>query len=112
MWEFEDAEGEKWLSCGTGGYGCDIYDWPGHAAVNFDGWNFIQYPIGADSPYWIPTSPGAIGHQWQSDGSGDRKVTYPIKLTGLMVSMTPNVLYLTELKKTHPVLRFKDLSVY
>ena len=44
MWEYQDAEGEKWLSCGTGGYGCNVYDWPGQASINFDGWNFVQFP--------------------------------------------------------------------
>ena len=37
LWEIEDAEGEKWLSAGTHGYGCNVYDWPELAGINYDG---------------------------------------------------------------------------
>ena len=112
MWEFEDAEGETWLSCGTGGYGCNIYDWPEQVAVNFDGWNFLQIPISLESPFKTPASPGSVKDQWRRAGNGNGKVDYPIKLTGIMVSMAPQTLYLKKMRKTKPVLRFKNLTAY
>lgn len=110
MWEFEDAEGEKWLSCGTGGYGCDVYDWPAQAALNFDGWNFIQFPIRQDSPVKLP-NPGEVANQWQSSG-GNRRFDYPLKLTALVVTMTRQALDLTEMKPVTTVLRCQNLSAY
>jgi len=111
MWEFEDADGERWLSCGTGGYGCDIYDWPKQASINFDGWNFVQFPITHASPVRLP-NPGEIAHQWQAAGAGNRRIDYPIKLTALAVSMTRHALDLTTMRPVKPVLRLKDLSTY
>ena len=44
--------------------------------------------------------------------NGDGKIDYPIKLTGVMVSMTPHTVYLSEMKDVKPVLRFKNLTAY
>ena len=64
-----DAEGEKWISAGSGGYGCVTYDWPGQAAINFDGWHFVQFPLTAASPLKV-FAPGENQWQWQRDGEG------------------------------------------
>ena len=111
MWEYEDAEGERWLSCGTGGYGCNIYDWPGQSSINFDGWNFVQFPMTQDSPVRV-VSPGAVFNEWQSDGNGNRKIDYPISLTGLMVSMQRKAINLTKMDSVRTVIRVRDLSAY
>jgi hypothetical protein len=111
FWEIEDAEGEKWLSAGTGGYGCDTYDWPQQAGINFDGWHFVQFPITGASPITVQ-SPGQDGYQWQHDGTGNRKIDYPIKVTGFAVSMPRQTLNLLEMQEVNPVLRFKELSAY
>jgi hypothetical protein len=111
MWEFQDAEGETWLSCGTGGYFCDVYDWPKRASVNFDGWNFVQFPIVQSSPARLP-NPGEVSNQWRSGGGGNGRIDYPIRLTGLAVSMTREALDLTEMKPVKTVVRLKDLSGY
>lgn len=111
FWEIEDAEGEKWLSAGTGGYGCDVYDWPELAGINFDGWHFLQFPITAKSPITVQ-SPGQDRFQWQHNGTGNRKIDYPIKATGFAVSMPRQTLNLLEMKAVETVVRFRDLSVY
>ncbi|HOF87948.1 MAG TPA: hypothetical protein PLZ36_07565 [Armatimonadota bacterium] len=110
MWEFTDAEGESWLSCGTGGYWCDVYDWPKQASINFDGWNFVQFPITQASPVRLP-NPGEVSEQWRS-GGGNGRIDYPIALTGLSVNMTRQALNLTEMQPVKTVIRLKDLSAY
>jgi hypothetical protein len=111
MWEFEDADGERWLSCGTGGYWCDVYDWPKQASINFEGWNFLQFPIAQASPVRLP-NPGEVSEQWRTSGGGNGRIDYPIKLTGVAVCMTRQALDLTEMKPVRTVVRLKDLSVY
>jgi len=114
MWEFEDAEGESWLSSGRSGWGCDILDWPGDISVNFDGWCFLRFPISEESPAKI-IGGGGLSAQWvavKGAGKGNRKVDYPIRITGLAVEMTQNALDLSEMAPVKPVIRLKDLSVY
>lgn len=111
FWELEDAEGEKWLSAGTGGYGCDVYDWPDKAGINFDGWHFLQFPITEKSPVKV-YSPGENQWQWQHDGSGSRKIEYPVKLTGVGVMMFRKSLNLLEMQDVDGKIRLKDLSTY
>jgi hypothetical protein len=110
MWEFEDAQGERWLSCGTGGYGCDVYDWPKQASINFDGWNFVQFPITLASPVRVP-GPGEVASQWRSSG-GNHRIDYPIRLTGIAVSMSRQALDLTEMKPVKTVIRLKGVAAY
>jgi hypothetical protein len=101
MWTFTDAAGKKWLSCGRGGWGCDMLDWPGDISISFDGWCFLRFPIPQNQdPQWLATP-------W--DGG---TVAYPIKLTGLAVEMTRKSLDLTEMAPVRPVVRLKDLCAY
>lgn len=111
MWQFEDAEGKRFLSCGTPGWGCDILDWPGDISVNYDGWCFLRFPLSAESPVKSVT-PGGVAGQWVITGGTGKKVAYPIKLTGLAVEMTRKALDLTEMAPVRPVLRFRDLGAY
>ena len=110
--EVTDAEGEKWLSAGTGGYGCMVYDWPEKAALRFDGWKFVQMPLTKDSPVKI-YSPGENEWQWQRDGEfGNGRIDYPITVTGLGVGMYPRVLNLLEMEETGRTILIGDVMVY
>ena len=107
MFEVEDAEGEVWRSTATGGWGCDVLDWPGNIAVNFDGWNYIALPL-RDTKLFNDHSPGPVIEQWVSDGSGDKKLTLPLKLTGLIIEMNRKPLDLIEFKPVSSKIRIKD----
>ena len=111
FWEIEDAEGEKWLSAGTGGYGCNVYDWPEQAGINFDGWHTLQFPLTAASPVSVPT-PGQGFLQWQHDGTGNRKLDYPIKLTGVGISLARQALYLKKMEPAPLAIRLGGLLAY
>jgi hypothetical protein len=104
MWSFTDAEGKSWLSCGRGGWGCDMLDWPGDISINFDGWCFLRFPV--------PQDPGDPDGQWLAKPWNHGTVAYPIKLTGLAVEMTRKSLDLTEMAPATPVVRLKDLCAY
>jgi hypothetical protein len=108
MFEIEDAGGEIWRSIGTGGWGCDILDWPGHLSVNFDGWNFVALPL-RDSSLFHDHSPGPVLEQWVSSG-GDKKIEYPIKVRALIVEMNRKPLNLIDFTTVDPVIRLKDVS--
>jgi hypothetical protein len=108
LFEIEDAEGEIWKSIGTGGWGCDVLDWPGNAAVNFDGWNFVALPL-RDSNLFNDHSPGPVLEQWVSSG-GDKKIDFPIKICALTVEMNRTPLDLIDFKKSNPVLALKNVS--
>ena len=110
--EVTDAEGEKWLSAGTGGYGCMVYDWPEKAALRFDGWKFVQMPLTKDSPVKI-YSPGENEWQWQRDGEfGNGRIEYPITVTGLGVGMYPRVLNILKMEETSRTILIGDVVVY
>jgi hypothetical protein len=111
FWEIEDAEGERWLSAGTGGYGTDVYDWPEHAGLNFDGWNLLQFPISARSPIDVE-SPGQNGFQWQHNGTGNRKIDYPIKLTAIGISMPHQAVNLIRMESVKTTIRLGGLGAY
>lgn len=111
FWEIEDAEGERWLSAGTGGYGTDVYDWPELAGLNFDGWNLLQFPITAKSPITVE-SPGQNAFQWQHNGAGNRKIDYPIKLTGIAISMPRQTVNLTKMEPVKTTIRLGGLGAY
>ena len=127
--EFEDAEGEIWRSCGA--------DWPANLSVNFDGWHFVRFPINNSAvwphhiyPNWIERcwgqgpcllasggepNPNAITDNYWGDAgkTGNKKIDYPIKLTGINVLMPRKVLDLTEMKDVNnPSLCFMNFGAY
>ncbi len=109
MYEIEDAEGEVWRSIATGGWGCDVLDWPGDAAVNFDGWNFVSLPL-RRSALFRTYSPGPVIDQWVSSG-GNKKIDYPIKVRGLIVEMNRTPINLVDFVDDNtPVIRLKNIS--
>ena len=109
--EIRDAEGETWMSANTAGYGCEVYDWPCLTAFNYDGWHLLSFPLTKGSPVKI-ASPGENEWQWVHDGTGDRRITYPITITGLAVEMPAKTLNLLEMEDVPPVIRLKDLCTY
>lgn len=109
--ELRDAEGEVWMSANTSGYGCEVYDWPCLTSFNYDGWHLISFPLTKASPVKI-ASPGENEWQWVHDGTGDRRITYPITLTGLAVEMPAKSLNIFEMEDVPPVIRLKDLCTY
>lgn len=108
MFEVVDAEGEVWRSVGTGGWGCDILDWPANLAVNFDGWNFVALPLG-DTGLFPDHSPGPRLEQWVSNG-GNKRFDFPLRLTALMVEMNRRPLALLDFEPVSPTLRLRDFG--
>ena len=109
--ELEDADGEVWMSANTAGCGTDVYDWPSLTAFNFDGWHLIIFPLTAKSPVKI-SAPGANEWQWAHDGSGDRELTWLIKIRGLAVEMPAWTIVVSEMQKIEPVIRLKEIVTF
>lgn len=108
MFEIEDAQGEVWRSIGTGGWGCDVLDWPGNISINFDGWNFVALPL-RDTKLFNDHSPGPVSEQWVSDG-GNKKIDLPIKVTALIIEMNRKALDLIGFTEAKPTIRLRDIS--
>lgn len=103
FWELEDAKGERWRSCND----VDGGDWGNQAAIDFDGWCFLTFPLTDDSPV-KHIEPGAGLRQWQ--GNIDGKLDYPLKLVGLYVETHRQSLNLTRMEPVKGRLRLKDVS--
>ena len=84
----EDAQGEIFKSISPTGYGCDVLDWPGNLAVNFDGWCHVAHPL-RTSRFFNDHSPGGVDEQWISSG-GDKVIDFPIKIKAITVGMNRN----------------------
>ncbi len=110
MFEIEDAEGEVWRSVGTGGWGCDILDWPGNIAFNFDGWSFVALPM-ANTPLFTDHSPGPVLEQWVS-GGGNKTIDCPIKVRAVIVEMNRTPLNLLDFTPARPTIRLQGLSAF
>ncbi len=111
FFEIEDAEGEKWFSGGEGGVGCDVYDWPARMSFNYDGWNYLQMPLTWKSPVKVP-SPGDNEWQWTRDGTGNGRIDFPVKVTGLVVGQFGRTLNLLDMCKGEPSIRIKSVSLW
>jgi hypothetical protein len=109
MWEVTDAEGTTWLSCGRDNWGCDMLDWPGKAAINFDGWNFLKLDLPAVKRKSEPVTVWMQPH-WLS---GSLRVQYPIKVTGVVVELRRKMVYLDKMQPVrNPEIRLQGLSAY
>jgi len=102
FWEIEDAKGERWRSSKD----LDGGDWGNQAAIDFDGWCFVTFPLTKESTA-RHIEPGAGIGQWQGNGSLD----YPLKLVGLYVQTHRQSLDLTQMKPVKGNIRLKDVSV-
>ena len=104
--DFIDAEGETWTTCGG--------DWPANLSVNFDGWHFVRFPLDSSAKWPHHLYPNWIAGHWSPSGhAGNKRIDYPIKLVGISVLMPRKVLNLTEMKDVkRPSLCFKDFGAY
>lgn len=112
MWEIEDAQGSRFLS--TSNYDGDVYDPPGTVSLNFDGWNFLRFPL-TDRSSCDRILVDSLATQWvvnDNQGTGTAKLAYPVKLTGFAVEVPRRILALTEMKPITQNVRFKGLSVF
>ncbi len=103
FWEVEDAKGERWHSSKD----LDGGDWANQAAIDFDGWCFVTFPLTRESPA-RHIEPGAGLGQWQ--GNADGVLDYPLKLVGLYVQTHRQSLDLTQMKPVQGNLRLRDVS--
>ena len=108
--EIEDANGEVFRNLSTGSWWiCDIMDWPGNLAVNFDGWSYVCCSLVKNS--WIrEVSPGFVQEQWAAGGYGDKKIQYPIKVRSITVGVNRAKLGITDFSPATNVLRFRDVG--
>ncbi len=105
--EIEDAEGEIFKGLTTGkSWGCDIYDWPGNMAVNFDGWCMVSHPL-RPTTLLNDHSPGPVSEQWVSCG-GNKKIDLPVKLRAVTIGMNRWKLDLLDFKQSDPVILIRD----
>jgi hypothetical protein len=104
FWEIEDAGGDRWCSCKD----LDGGDWGNQAAIDFDGWCFVTFPLTRESPA-RHSEPGAGTGQWQGKPGGT--LADPLKLVGLHVQTHRQSLDLTQMKSVKGTVRLKDVSV-
>ena len=103
FWEIEDAKGERWSSSKD----LDGGDWGNQAAIDFEDWCFVTFPLIRESPA-RQVEPGAGIGQWQ--GNTDGILDYPLKLVGLYVQTHRQSLDLTQMKPVKGNIRLKDVS--
>ena len=104
MFEIMDAEGERFRG------GQYAYEPRGTTYLNFDGWCFVALPLSENSPvrdrfYYSPS------RLWTSNG-GNGEIDYPIRVTGLTVTLKRKALDLAEMLPVAPSILLKELSVY
>ncbi len=105
----EDAKGELFYNQTTGSsWGCDVQDWSGELAVNFDGWCFVGTHL-RPNKLFTTNSPGPVSDQWVS-GGGDRKIDYPVKVRAVTVGMNRMKLNLLDWTPADPVILLKDIT--
>ncbi len=105
----EDAQGEVFHNLTTGrSWGCDVQDWSGELAVNFDGWSFVGTHLRPNNIF-TTNSPGPVSDQWVSEG-GDKKIDYPVKVKAVTVGMNRMKLNLLDWSPADPVILLKDVT--
>jgi hypothetical protein len=102
-WELEDAKGERWIS--NGGY--DGGDWGNHAAIDFEGWCYVTFPVSASSPA-SHLEPGRGLGQWR--GNADGRLDLPLKLAGLYIETRRVSLDITEMRPIKGSIRIQEVS--
>lgn len=109
FFEITDAEGEVFLSAGTGGYYCPTYDWDFTMGLNYDNWHTLKFPLTGASPVKAH-SPGENQWQWQRSGGkfANGKIDYPVKLTGIGFMIYRKVIVINQMKEAGRTIRFRD----
>ena len=86
--EYVDAKGNRGFSVSEKAEGLR---WQNEILVNYDGWKFVGMEIGKQI--------GVL-------------IDYPIKITGMVVGMRRQVVYLSEMKPVrNPTIRLKNMGV-
>ena len=108
--EIEDAEGEVFKGMSTGkSWCCDIYDWPGNTAVNFDGWSYVYTCLRETD--LIPTRVTvSVAEQWVADGRRNKKIDFPVKVRAISIGMNRHKLNLNEFEESAPAIRVRDVG--
>ena len=88
-----DADGETWE---TGGG-----DWPANLSINFQGWNWVAFPLNLHASWPHCIYPNWIKGYWRRISQGpnkaaNNKIDYPVSFAGLSVTMPRNTLNLTK----------------
>lgn len=88
-----DAEGEEWESSGA--------DWPANLSVNFEGWQWVAFPLNHKAAWPHHIYPNWIKGYWRrtkapAGGSGNNRIDYPVKFAGVTVAMPQRILNLTQ----------------
>ena len=96
--ELVDAEGEMWTNMGAAADD-GLADWNTNDSesttfVNFDGWR--QLSVALPGQYSIDGYHWPRNCNWRHRG-GDGRVDYPLKLTGIVVEMREQLVYIDEL---------------
>ena len=108
--EIEDANGEVFKNLSTGrSWGCDVMDWPGNLCIDFDGWGYVYQSL-VPNKFVNDHSPGPYSDQWVSEGHGDKKIQFPIKVRAITVGMYRYKLDLLDFKATAPAIRLRDVG--
>jgi len=69
---------------GTGSWGCDVLDWPGNLAVNFDGWGDVCQHTDVNDK-GLPISPGRRIVQWGLPS--DASIVWPVTVESVTVEI-------------------------
>lgn len=96
MWQFRDSEGETWLSKGSRINTFDTLDWEGKISINFDGWHFVKISLPPPVHPSLKVTDSLI-NQWTAVG-GNKRVEFPIKLTGFVVEWKQYIPYVNALR--------------
>ena len=108
--EIEDAKGQVFRNLSTGSWWiCDIMDWPGNLAVNFDGWSYVCCSL-RENKLIREVSPGLPQEQWSSGSTGDKTIHYPIKVRSITVGANRSKLDIYDFKPAAGVFRFSDVG--
>lgn len=111
-WETEDADGVRRISCGATQHKADVFDYHGSVSINFDGWNFLRMPITEKSPI-RDLSTGNVANLWnKAETDRGEAVKYPLKITGVALSLPPQALHLTEMRDIKQIVRLKELRAF
>lgn len=110
--ELVDAEGEAWINIGAakddGLADWNTNDTESTTFVNFDGWRQLSVDLpghyGGGDYHWPRNC------NWRYTG-GNGRVDYPLRLTGMVVELRENLVYIDELvEATSRSLMFRDLA--
>ncbi len=96
--ELVDAEGESWSNMGAAGED-GLADWNTNDTesttfVNFDGWRQLSVALPGHYPFDNYNWPRNCN--WRHRG-GNGRVDYPLSLTGLVIELRENLVYIDEL---------------